>query len=254
MSGRVAFLTPWLLPLALLIVWETSARLGWLDGQILPSPEEVITALFGLLRSGELAQHVAVSAARALSGFVVGGSLGFALGLCNGWMSWAERLLDTSLQMLRNIPHLALLPLLILWFGIGEETKILLVVLGVFFPVYVNTLMGLKTVDPQLVEMARSYGLSGYGLFRDVLFPGALPSILVGVRYALGIMWITLIVAETVASSSGIGYLAMNAREFMQTDVVVLSILIYALLGKLADWAAHGLERRLLAWHPAYRR
>jgi sulfonate transport system permease protein len=188
-----------------------------------------------------------------LTGFGIGGGLGFLLGLCNGCSPRAERLLDTSLQMLRNIPHLALVPLLILWFGIGEESKILLVILGVFFPVYVNTLLGLKTVDPQLLEMGRVYGLDRYRLFRDILLPGALPSILVGVRYALGLMWMTLIVAETIASSAGIGYLAMNAREFMQTDIVVLTILLYALLGKLADWTARGLERRLLVWHAGYR-
>ena len=137
--------------------------------------------------------------------------------------------------MVRNIPHLALIPLVILWFGIDEEAKIFLVALGVFFPIYINTQHGIRTVDPQLVEMGRTYGMSPAVLFRRVIFPGALPSIFVGLRYALGIMWLTLIVAETIAASSGIGYMAMQAREFLLVDVVVLSILIYALLGKLAD-------------------
>ena len=145
--------------------------------------------------------------------------------------------------MLRNIPHLALIPLVILWFGIGEEAKLFLVALGVFFPIYLNTLHGVRNVDPQLIEMGRVYGMSGWTLFRKVILPGALPSIFVGLRYALGIMWLTLIVAETIAASSGIGYMAMQAREFMLTDVVVLSILIYALLGKLADSLARLLER-----------
>lgn len=243
---------PWALPLALLAAWEAASRLGWLQGPAIPAPEEVVRAFAGLVRSGELAWHLAVSTGRALAGFVIGGALGFLLGLANGWNPTAEKLLDTSLQMLRNIPHLALVPLLIIWFGIGEVTKVVLVVLGVFFPVYVNTLLGLKNVDPKLIEMGRSYGLSGYALFRDVLFPGALPSVLAGVRYALGIMWMTLIVAETIASSAGIGYLAMNAREFMQTDVVLLSILVYAFLGKAADWTARRLEQRWLRWHPGY--
>jgi sulfonate transport system permease protein len=150
------------------------------------------------------------------------------------------------------VPHLALIPLVILWFGIDESAKIFLVALGTLFPIYLNTYHGIRNVDPALVEMARSYGLSGFSLFWQVILPGALPSILVGVRFALGFMWLTLIVAETISASSGIGYLAMNAREFLQTDVVVLAILMYAVLGKLADLAARGLERVWLRWHPAY--
>jgi len=155
--------------------------------------------------------------------------------------------------MVRNVPHLALIPLVILWFGIEEESKLFLVALGVFFPVYVNTLHGIRSVDPQLIEMGRVYGMSPWTLFRRVILPGALPSIFVGLRYALGIMWLTLIVAETISASSGIGYMAMQAREFMLVDVVVLAILIYAALGKLADSATRLLERVFLAWNPAYR-
>ena len=154
--------------------------------------------------------------------------------------------------MVRNVPHLALIPLVIVWFGIEEEAKLFLVALGVFFPVYVNTLHGVRSVDPQLIQMARSYGFDRWHLFRRVILPGALPSIFVGLRFALGVMWLTLIVAETIAAQSGIGYMAMQAREFMQVDVVVLAILIYAMLGKLADATARVLERRCLSWHPAF--
>ena len=154
--------------------------------------------------------------------------------------------------MIRNIPALAMIPLVILWFGIGEEAKLFLVAIGVFFPVYVNTFHGIRSVDANLIEMARSYGLSGFALYRDVILPGALPSILVGVRFALGLMWVMLIVAETISAQSGIGYMTMNAREFLQTDVVVVGILLYALLGKLADMLAKGIERVTLRWHPAY--
>ena len=154
--------------------------------------------------------------------------------------------------MLRNIPHLAVIPLVILWFGIGEEAKLFLVAAGVLFPIYLNTFHGIRHVDRALIEMARSYGLGPWALFSRVILPGALPSILVGLRYALGIMWLTLIVAETISASSGIGYMTMNAREFLQTDVVLLGIVVYALLGKLADMLTRGLERRCLAWHPAY--
>ena len=162
---------------------------------------------------------------------VIGGGIGFAFGLANGLSQLSNKLTDTSLQMVRNIPHLALIPLVILWFGIDEAAKLFLVALGVFFPIYLNTLHGIRTVDPQLIEMGRIYGMTDGELFRRVIFPGALPSIFVGIRFALGIMWLTLIVAETIAASSGLGYMAMQAREFMQIDVVVLSILIYALLG-----------------------
>ncbi|KAF1068768.1 MAG: putative aliphatic sulfonates transport permease protein SsuC [Pseudomonas citronellolis] len=154
--------------------------------------------------------------------------------------------------MIRNVPHLALIPLVILWFGIDESAKIFLVALGTLFPIYLNTYHGIRNIDPGLLEMARSYGLSGFALFRQVILPGALPSILVGVRFALGFMWLTLIVAETISANAGIGYLAMNAREFLQTDVVVLAIILYAVLGKLADLGARGLERLWLRWHPAY--
>src|ERR1700716_1159117 len=145
--------------------------------------------------------------------------------------------------MVRNIPHLALIPLVILWFGIDETAKLFLVALGVFFPVYVNTFHGIRSVDRDLIEMARSYGLAGWPLYRDVILPAALPSILVGVRFALGLVWVLLIVAETISAQSGIGYMTMNAREFLQTDVVLVGILLYALLGKGADLVARALER-----------
>lgn len=227
--------------------------LGWLAvDAYFASPEGVVTAFWTLSASGELWQHLAISSWRALIGFSIGGSLGLILGLISGLSRWGERLLDTSIQMLRNVPHLALIPLVILWFGIDESAKIFLVALGTLFPIYINTWHGIRNIDRGLVEMARSYGLSGIPLFIHVILPGALPSIMVGVRFALGLMWLTLIVAETISANSGIGYLAMNAREFLQTDVVVVAIILYALLGKLADVSAQLLERLWLRWNPAY--
>ena len=217
---------------------------------MLPSPLAVLAAAWRLTLSGELERNVWVSFLRAMAGLVVGGGIGLALGLLNGLFRLSETLTDTSLQMIRNIPHLALIPLVILWFGIDEGAKLFLVALGVFFPIYANTYHGVRSVDPQLIEMARSYGMRGFELFRRVIFPGALPSIFVGLRYALGVMWLTLIVAETIAAQSGIGYMAMQAREFMLIDVVVLSILIYALLGKVADLIVRWLERIFLSWRP----
>ncbi len=245
---------PWLLPAALLFVWQAASALGFLSDAVLPSPAAVLAAGWQMTLTGELPHHMGVSFLRAAAGLVVGGGIGFALGLANGVSSLSDRLTDTTLQMARNVPHLALIPLVIVWFGIGEEAKLFLVALGVFFPIYVNTLHGLREVDPQLIEMGRSYGMPPVTLFRRIILPSALPSIFVGLRFALGVMWLTLIVAETIAAQSGIGYMAMQARDFLQTDVIVLAIAIYALLGKLADSVTRALERRCLAWHPAFQR
>lgn len=246
--------TGWLLPVGLLLLWEAASILELLPATILPAPSAVFAAGWALLLKGELLTHIGVSGARALTGFAVGGLIGFALGLANGLSARSRSLTDTTLQMVRNVPHLALVPLVIIWFGIDEGAKLFLVALGVFFPIYVNTLLGILTVDTQLIEMGRAYGMSRRTLFLRVLLPGALPSIFVGLRYGLGIMWLTLIVAETIAASSGLGYMAMQAREFLLVDVVVLAILIYALLGKLADSIARSLERRTLQWHPSFRK
>jgi len=243
---------PWLIPAFLVAVWQLAAMWGLLSAQVLPAPIEVAKAGWHLARSGSLWTNIEISAWRATLGFVIGGGIGFVLGIMNGLSPVSETLTDSTLQMLRNIPHLALIPLVILWFGIGEEAKVFLVALGVFFPIYVNTQHGVRSVDPHLLEMGRAYGMSGAILFWQVVLPGALPSIFVGLRYGLGTMWLTLIVAETIAATSGIGYMAMNAREFMQVDVVVFSILIYAVLGKLADSIARLLERTALQWNPTY--
>lgn len=221
-------LAPWLLPSLLLAAWQLAVTSGLLSSRILPAPSAVVLAGWNLISSGEIWEHLAISTWRAFVGLAIGGGLGLLLGFISGLSRWGERLLDSSVQMIRNVPHLALIPLVILWFGIDESAKIFLVALGTLFPIYLNTYHGIRNVDAGLVEMARSYGLSGFALFRQVILPGALPSILVGLRFALGFMWLTLIVAETISASAGIGYLAMNAREFLQTDVVVLAIVLYA--------------------------
>lgn len=245
-------LLPWIPPALLLILWQLLAQTGVISVRVLPSPASIVRAAWTLTASGELLQHVLVSSRRALTGFAIGGGLGLLLGLATGSSRRLELLLDTSLQMLRNIPPLALIPLVILWFGIDEAAKLFIVAIGVFFPLYLNTFHGIRSVDPGLIEMARSYGLSGWRLYLDVILPGALSSILVGVRFSLGLMWVLLIVAETVSAADGIGHMTMNAREFLMTDVVLVGVLMYALLGKLADVIARALERLLLRWHPGY--
>lgn len=243
---------PWIPPLVLLISWQITAQSGLLSSRVLPAPSSIAVAAWHLAQTGELFQHIAVSTRRALLGFFIGGGIGLILGLATGSFRRVELLLDTSLQMFRNIPPLALIPLVILWFGIDESAKLFLVAIGVFFPVYLNTYHGIRNVDPALIEMAKSYGLSGWRLYADVIIPGATASILVGIRFALGFMWVILIVAETISANAGIGYMTMNAREFLQTDVVLVGILLYALLGKIADLIATALERFWLRWHPNY--
>ncbi|MDR3177191.1 MAG: ABC transporter permease subunit [Desulfovibrio sp.] len=245
---------PWFFPVLFLAIWQAGSAAGWINSRVLPSPLEVFASVFRLSESGELWENLRVSCLRAGCGFVIGGSIGLLLGFFTATSRQLEILLDTSLQMFRTIPHLALTPLVIIWFGIGEQAKIFLIVCGVMFPIYLNTFHGIRSVDPRLIDMGRVYGLGRRELWRQIILPGALPSILVGVRFSMGVMWMTLIVAEGIAASSGIGYMASNAREMMQTDVMVLSILLYAFLGKLADVLARRLERLWLAWRPEFLR
>lgn len=249
---RGMLLLSWLAPLVLLIVWELLAQAGWLSPQVLPAPSKVVRTAFKLATSRSLLNDLGVSLLRAMSGFAIGGSIGFSLGILVGFSRIAEAAIDRSIQMIRAIPFLAALPLVIVWFGVGEAQKIFLVALGVAFPIYINTTLGIRQVDPKLVELGRVQGLGTVELIRRVILPGALPSILTGVRYALATAWLALVVAETIGAQSGIGFLAMDAREFLRTDVIVLTIMIYALIGVAADGIARALERRLLGWHPNY--
>jgi sulfonate transport system permease protein len=242
----------WLIPVLLVVVWEFLAQGGVLSPQVLPAPSKVVRTAIKLATSGSLLNDLGVSLLRAAAGFAIGGGIGFALGIFVGFSRLAEALIDRSVQMIRAIPFLALLPLVIVWLGVGEAEKIFLVALGVAFPIYINTTLGIRQVDPKLIELGRVQGLSTLQLIRRIILPGALPSILTGVRYALATAWLALVVAETIGAQSGIGFLAMDAREFLRTDVIVLTIVIYALIGVVADTIARWLERRLLAWHPNY--
>lgn len=243
---------PWVIPILILLLWQVLGLTGWLSERILPTPWEVVKALYGVIKDGSIFEYVAVSTKRAFLGFLIGGSIAFVIGLLNGIFPIAERYMDSSVQMVRTIPHLAMIPLVIMWFGIGETSKLFLVSLGVAFPIYLNTFHGIRSVDPGLIEMGKVYGLRGFSLFAKVILPGALANILLGIRFSLGIMWLSLIVAETIAADSGIGYMATHAREFMQMDVVVLCVILYAVLGKLSDLIAKFFENRWLKWHHNY--
>jgi sulfonate transport system permease protein len=245
---------PWIAPAILLVSWEVASRTGLLPKLLLPAPFDVARAAVTAIEHGGLLQHLGVSTLRAAAGLLIGSSIGLVLGLLTGLSRKLQLVLDTPLQMLRAIPALALVPLVILWFGLGETAKLFIVSVTVVFPVYLNTFHGVRSVDPQLVEMARTYRVSGFRLYREIILPGALPSILVGLRFALGLAWLVLIVAETIGATQGLGYVAMNAREFMQMDMLVLTIVLWAILGKLADVLARALERRLLPWQPRTQR
>lgn len=251
-SHRVLFVLSWTAPFALVLAWEALAQARWLDPHVLPAPSRVLLAGWKLTVNGSLLKDLGTSLLRAATGFAIGGSVAFVLGTLVGFSRLAEALVDRSVQMIRAIPFLALLPLVIVWFGVGEVQKVFLVSLGVAFPIYINTILGIRQVDPKLVELGRVQGLGTDELVHRIILPGALPSILTGVRYSLATAWLALVVAETIGAQAGIGFLAMDAREFLRTDVVVLTIVIYALIGVLADSIARFLERWLLAWHPNY--
>ena len=249
---RGLLVVSWIAPVLLIVAWELLAQAGWLSPQVLPAPSKVVRTAFKLLLSGSLLNDLGVSMLRAAAGFAIGGSIGFALGTMVGFSRIAHAVIDRSVQMIRAIPFLALVPLVIVWFGVGEAEKIFLVSLGVAFPIYINTTLGIRQVDPKLLELGRVQGLSSWQLVRRIILPGASPSILTGVRYSLATAWLALVVAETIGAQSGLGFLAMDAREFLRTDVIVLTIVIYALIGVAVDSIARLLERRLLAWHPNY--
>ncbi|CAO3358816.1 ABC transporter permease subunit [Azospirillum melinis] len=239
-------------PLALLVLWQASVGLGWISTRTIPSPTQILTAFWDLTVSGELAVHLLVSLGRVSAGLAIGVSAGTVCALIAGLSRRGEDALDALLQMLRTLPHLALVPLFILWFGIGETPKIALVALGTAFPIYLNLFAGIRTVDAKVVEAVSTLGLTRGELIAQVILPGALPAFLTGLRYALGVAWLSLVVGEQINASSGIGYLAMTAREFLRTDVIIVALIVYAILGLLADLIVRFIERRALVWRPAF--
>lgn len=234
-----SFVLPWLLPFGL-------------STAIVPAPSDIWEAARQLAERGELQHDVLVSLRRVAIGFSIGTLGGLLFGLAVGLFELLHDLFDRSLQMIRTIPHLALVPLMILWFGIGEEPRLILVAMGSLFPVYINTVGGIRYVDPKLIELGRSYGLGRAEMVWSIILPAALQPILVGMRYALGVAWLTLVVGETIASRDGVGYLVQNARELLRIDIIVLAIILYAIVGWLSDLITRLIERRLLRWHPSY--
>ncbi|BCW89217.1 Putative aliphatic sulfonates transport permease protein SsuC [Alphaproteobacteria bacterium SO-S41] len=242
----------WVSPLVLLLLWELGVRSGLIPPRVLAAPSDVLATMWAMTISGELPSNVAVSLGRAAAGLAIGLTFGVILGLTAGLTKTGEAAIDPLMQIKRTIPSLALAPLFIVWFGIGETPKIVLIAIATVFPVYLNTFAGVRGVDKRLVEAARSLGLKGPSLIFHVILPGALPSFFVGLRYAIGISILVLVVAEQINAQAGIGQLINAARDFMRTDIIVVCLIVYALLGLAGDAFVRALERRALAWRPSF--
>jgi len=239
------------LPAVVLGAIELAAALGWSGSRALPPPSEVLRTLINL-GGPALGLHVLASTGRVAAGFALGSGLALAAGSAVGLSQRVSAWIDPSVQGLRAIPSLAWVPLLLLWLGIDETPKIVLIAIGAFFPVYLGVASGFRGVDRKLVEVGRLFGFSRLTLVRRVLLPAALPSVLTGLRNGLGLAWMFMVAAELIAASNGLGYLLTDGRETGRADIVLAAIALLALLGKLSDGAMHALERRLLVWRDGF--
>ncbi|AEH46953.1 ABC transporter permease [Parageobacillus thermoglucosidasius] len=241
------------LPIFILFIWQLVGMTGAVSKTVLPTPVDIVQAAYQLTVSGELFTHLKVSVFRAVAGFLLGAGIGLLAGIAVGFSTKTEDVLDPTVQMLRTIPHLAVAPLFILWFGFGETSKVLLIAKGAFFPVYVNTFIGIRGVDAKLFDVARILHFSRWKKITLLIVPSALPAILSGIRLSLGAAWLGLVVAELMGSTEGIGYMMMDARQFSNTDIVFVGIILFAVVGKLTDSLVRVLEKRLLRWQDTYK-
>lgn len=240
----------WISPIVVLLLWEFGSRIGFIPPRVLAAPSTVAATMWEMIVSGELPYNLLVSFGRATAGLAIGLTLGIVLALFTGLSRAGEAAIDPLIQIKRTIPTLALTPLFIIWFGIGEQPKILLIALATLFPVYLNLFNGIRGVDVRLIEAARTLGLSRIEVITNIVLPGALPSLLVGLRYSLGVAVLVLVVAEQINATAGLGALINRARDFMQTDVIVVCVMIYAILGLAGDALVRRIESRALVWRP----
>ncbi|MDO7835635.1 ABC transporter permease subunit [Sphingobium sp. HBC34] len=247
-ARRLSFARRAIGPVAIALLWGLTTGLGWVDPSVLPSPAGLGEGFVRLWTEQDLLWQVGVSLARALTGGAIGMAIGLALGTAAGLSRLGEELFDALIQMLRTVPFLALVPLFIVWLGIGELPKLLLIALATCFPMYLNASAGVRNVDRKVIEAARSFGLAGPRLIREVVLPLALPSLMTGLRFSLGVSVLVLIAAEQINASAGLGYLLNNAQIYQQVDVILICIVIYALLGLAADLGVRALERVLMPW------
>ncbi|NNT95341.1 ABC transporter permease [Stutzerimonas nitrititolerans] len=242
----------WLLPLLLLALLEALVRGGVLPPHQMPAPSQVAQTLYVLAQSGELWRHVSASLLRVAAGFVIGAGLAIAIGTWVGLSRRAEAYLEPTFQALRAIPSLAWVPLLLLWLGIDETPKIVLIALGAFFPIYLALLAGIRNIDRKLVEVGQLYRLEPLALVRRILLPAALPNLFTGLRGALSLSWMFLVAAELIAATRGLGYLLSDGRETSRPDLVIAAILLLAVLGKLSDSLLKQWETYALRWRDSY--
>jgi sulfonate transport system permease protein len=239
-------------PLLLVVIWQSLSSLGILSDQVLAPPTAVLRAGWQLARTGELGASLVASLTRAGQGLAIGVTAGVLFAVLAGLFRLGDDLLDSSLQSIRALPVLGLVPLVIIWFGVGELPKVALVAFGTVFPVYINTHAAIRGVDSRLIESGRAFGLGRAGLVRHVVLPGAIPGFLVGLRYALTTSWLVLVIAEQLNATSGIGYLMNEAQGWYRTDIIVLGLLIYGAIGITSDAIVRFLERRLLVWRRGF--
>lgn len=242
-----------LAPVLALAVWQAASQAGWLPERILPAPSAVAAAAVALAQSGELWEAVRASALRAIAGLLLGGAAGLVLGMLNALARRSGARADSLLQALGLAPVLAFAPLILLWLGEGETARLALLSLGAFFPVYRQTVRGIRAVDPGLLAIGRACGLHGWPLCLHVILPGALPSILAGLRQAVGLVWLVLVALEFFAAPSGLGYLATHGPDGLRADVLLASIALYAVMSAASGALVHALARYLLRWRPAHR-
>lgn len=240
------------LPVSILLVWQILAATGTINTQLFPAPSEVTEDFLTLSMNGVLLENFIISLQRATLGLLWGAGLGLTVGLIVGFSKLSEGILDPTLQMLRTVPLIAVIPLFILWFGFGEPSKVILIAVGSFFPIYVNTFLGVRGVDRKLFDVAATLGFSTWQTLWTLVIPGALPSILLGLRLSMGMAWLCLVVAELMGATSGIGYLIQDARSLLNTSTVLVGVIIFAAVGKLSDSFVRLLERRLLSWRETY--
>nr|WP_263480364.1 ABC transporter permease [Bacillus thuringiensis] len=241
------------IPVIILIIWQLAGVFGLVSKTVLPTPLDIFLAFQEFIKTGELFGHLSISVFRAAAGFFIGGGLGIILGTIVGFSTRSEQYLDPSVQMLRTVPHLAVAPLFVLWFGFGETSKVLLIADGAFFPLYVNAFLGIRGVDSKLFDVARVLEFSKRKLITKLILPAALPNLLLGARLSLGVAWVSLVVAELMGSTEGIGYMIMDARQFSNTDIVFVGIIIFAFVGKFSDSLVRLLEVKFLRWRDNFK-
>jgi sulfonate transport system permease protein len=235
-------------PFIILVIWQSAASFGLLDPRLLTGPDVVLGTAWSLILDGRLGENVAASLSRALLGLVIGTVSGVVLAVVAGLNRLGDSLIDGTLQVKRAVPNLALIPLLILWLGIGEEFKVTIVALGVLIPVYINTYSALTGIDQRYIELAETLGLSRWQYVRSVLLPGALPGFFVGFRLAVVGSWTALIVVETINATSGIGYMMSQAQLYAQSDIILVGLVVYGVFGFTSDALVRLLERKVLSW------